>query len=299
VQYCIGIVANIGSWWLMPAFGRRTILLGGQVGLFVLLVLTGIFSVSGLSQTSTGIATATLLLIFSAVYQSTVGPITYPIVNEIPSTRLKAKTVSLARAFYVAVSLFNGGIMPQMINTNHWNWGAKTGWFWAVITALCAAYTFFRVPETKGLSFEEIDLVFSRKIDARDFKPFAEFLRIQQEAGIVSFHGDGGDMTAGSDAGQAVQLSKENEVSPSGLARGGSLPTMGHIEGTVPNRATSAVSDAIGEDEGATTTSGALQIAALSAADIAGVTPMQPCGNVLPLEESAESEASYSTVRDV
>lgn len=170
----------------MPALGRRTILFGGQIGLFSILVLIGIFSVSGLDQSSIGIATATLLLLFSAVYQSTVGPITYPIVNEMPSTRLKAKTVSLARFTYVGVSLFNGGIMPQMINTEHWHWGAKTAWFWAVITALCALYTFFRVPETKGLSFEEIDMAFSAKTPARKFKACAEEIRAEREHGLLS-----------------------------------------------------------------------------------------------------------------
>lgn len=34
-----------------------------------------------------------LLLIYTAVYDATVGPVCYTLVSEIPSTRLRAKTV--------------------------------------------------------------------------------------------------------------------------------------------------------------------------------------------------------------
>lgn len=51
-----------------------------------------------------------------------------------------------------------------------WNWGAKAGLFYAGTNILCLVWCFFRLPETKGLLFGEIDLLFDNKVSARKFK---------------------------------------------------------------------------------------------------------------------------------
>jgi hypothetical protein len=51
-----------------------------------------------------------------------------------------------------------------------WNWGAKSGLFYAGTNFLCLVWCFFRLPETKGRSFGEIDLLFENKVSARMFK---------------------------------------------------------------------------------------------------------------------------------
>lgn len=51
-----------------------------------------------------------------------------------------------------------------------WNWGAKTGLFYAGTNLLCNIWCWYRLPETKGRSFGEIDLMFENKVPARKFK---------------------------------------------------------------------------------------------------------------------------------
>lgn len=78
-----------------------------------------------------------------------------------------------------------------MLNPTAWNWGNYTGFFWvgkkcppqnrlsllltnvplaqAGICFLCIIYTYFRVPEPRGRSFAELDLLFERGVSARKF----------------------------------------------------------------------------------------------------------------------------------
>lgn len=56
-----------------------------------------------------------------------------------------------------------------MLNPGAWDWGNYTGFFWGGICFLCIIYTYFRVPEPRGRSFAELDLLFERKVSARKF----------------------------------------------------------------------------------------------------------------------------------
>ena len=51
-----------------------------------------------------------------------------------------------------------------------WNWGAKTGLFYAGTNLLCLIWCWFRLPETKDRTFGEIDLLFDNHVSARKFK---------------------------------------------------------------------------------------------------------------------------------
>ena len=59
--------------------------------------------------------------------------------------------------------------MPRMIGLNAWNWGAKTGFFWAGCCLLLLTWTYFRLPEPKGRTYGELDVLFEHKVSARRF----------------------------------------------------------------------------------------------------------------------------------
>lgn len=74
-QYGIGIAGTFFSWYLMGRHGRRS-LFGG--GLFLLLlVLLGIGSAGVVESKESGWVIVNLLILFTVIYNSTVGPITY------------------------------------------------------------------------------------------------------------------------------------------------------------------------------------------------------------------------------
>ena len=56
-----------------------------------------------------------------------------------------------------------------MLNPTSWHWGAKAGFFWAASGTMCAIWTYFRLPEPKGRSYAEMDILFEARISARKF----------------------------------------------------------------------------------------------------------------------------------
>ena len=44
-----------------------------------------------------------------------------------------------------------------------------TGFFWAGISFLCIIYCYFRIPEPRGRTFAELDLLFEQRVPARKF----------------------------------------------------------------------------------------------------------------------------------
>lgn len=57
-----------------------------------------------------------------------------------------------------------------MLNPTAWNWSNYTGFFWAGICFCCCVYTYFRVPEPRGRTYAELDVLFEHKVSARKFE---------------------------------------------------------------------------------------------------------------------------------
>lgn len=86
----------------MRWFGRRTLYLAGLVTMTILLVAIGGIGCVPKSVTGASWGIGALLLLYTAVYDATVGPVCYCLVSEISSTRLRAKTV----VYVVPLSVF-------------------------------------------------------------------------------------------------------------------------------------------------------------------------------------------------
>lgn len=167
-QYALGALGTIGSWFLMSRAGRRTLYVNGLALLTLLLLLIGLVSISSSKGASWGIGS--LLLVYTFAYDLTIGPVCYSLVAELPSTRLKTKSIVLARNVYNVFGIVNGVITPYMLNPTAWNWKGKSGFFWAGLCFLCLVWTYFRLPEPKGRTYGELDILFERKVSARKFK---------------------------------------------------------------------------------------------------------------------------------
>jgi hypothetical protein len=62
--------------------------------------------------------------------------------------------------------------MPQMLNTDEANWGAKAAFLFAGLSLFCTIWCHFRLPESRGRTFEELDILFQRRVPLRKFKNF-------------------------------------------------------------------------------------------------------------------------------
>ncbi len=164
----ISFVGTVLSWLLVSRFGRRSIFLVG----FTILVLTlYIVAILGCVPDSKAVmyVQAAMCVVWLGAYSMTVGPIVYTIVSEIGATRVRTKTVVLGRSLYYVGNIIGGVLEPYMINPSQWNLKGKTAFFWGTLGLLTTIWAFFRLPETKDRTFEELDIMFLEGIPARHF----------------------------------------------------------------------------------------------------------------------------------
>src|SRR3569833_143568 len=168
-QYALGALGTISSWFLMRWFGRRTQYLWGQIVMPLLLLVIGCTALAGRENVSAQWAIGSMLLLYTFAYDSTVGPVCYSLVAELTSTRLRTKSVVAARNLYNIMGIATNVITPRMLNPSAWDWGAKSGFFWAGSCLLCAVWTYFRLPAPKGRTYAELDILFAQRVPARKF----------------------------------------------------------------------------------------------------------------------------------
>jgi len=168
-QYALGALGTISSWFLMTRFGRRSLYIYGQIIMMCLLLIIGFTALAPKSNTGAQWAIGSMLLIFTFTYDATVGPVCYSLVAEMSSTRLRNKSIVLARNLYNVSGIVVNILTPRMLNPTAWNWGAKSGFFWAGLTLICLVWTYFRLPEPKGRTYAELDMLFEQRVSARKF----------------------------------------------------------------------------------------------------------------------------------
>ncbi|KAF3057548.1 Maltose permease MAL31 [Trichoderma lentiforme] len=165
-------VGTIISWFLMHRLGRRTMYLWGLGTLTMILLVVGFISVGAANSAGGNYAQATMILLWLLVYYMTVGPICYAIIGEVSSTRLRNKSVCLSRIVYYIAQIICNVVNPYMLNPTAGDWRGKTAFFWGFWAFVFFVWTWFRLPETKDKTFEELDILFARGIKAREFASY-------------------------------------------------------------------------------------------------------------------------------
>ncbi|EJU00398.1 alpha-glucoside:hydrogen symporter [Dacryopinax primogenitus] len=159
------------SWVFLTWLGRRTIYLGGQLAMVILMLLVGFLQIaSNKGSKDSNWGQGAMLMLWCVVYNGTIGPLAFCIAAETSSTRLRGKTIALARNTYNIVSIVFGIVTPYMLNPNEGNWKGFTGFWWAGIGFIFAVWSYYRLPECKGRTYWELDILFERKVPAREFK---------------------------------------------------------------------------------------------------------------------------------
>jgi Sugar (and other) transporter len=94
----------------------------------------------------------------------------WPIAAELSSYRLRAKTISIGvicQTLSTWVTLFT---VPYMYNVDSGNLGARTGFVFMGTTVLLLAAGYFLVPDTTGLTAEQIDHAYDQRMSPRKFQ---------------------------------------------------------------------------------------------------------------------------------
>ncbi|KAL2209535.1 sugar transporter [Sarocladium strictum] len=168
----LALFGTLISWFcIMPYVGRRLNYLSGMFAMAVVLYVIGILNTRK-ENSAIGMSQAVLTLLWTFIFQLSAGQLGWALPAEMGSTRLRQKTICLARNAYAIVSIISGVLQPYFMNPTQWNLQGYTGFVWGSTAFLVFLWGYFRLPETKNRTFEELDLLFAKKVSARKFSSY-------------------------------------------------------------------------------------------------------------------------------
>lgn len=156
----------------MIRIGRRPIFLGGLAVLITLMLAVGILDCIPGRPPGVIWAESSLLIVWNFAYDFSVGPICFVVISECSAARVRSRTIAVATAAQAVLGIVMTVAIPYMINADQADMQGKLGFFFAGLGALCGAWGFFRLPETMGRTYEELDLMFHRRVPARMFRDY-------------------------------------------------------------------------------------------------------------------------------
>ncbi|KAK9783954.1 putative Maltose permease MAL31 [Seiridium cardinale] len=157
------------SWILTTYLGRRTIYLWGSAFNTILLIALGVAGSVGKSNSSS-LAQASLGLIISVLFTLGPAPASWVIIGETSAIRLRPLTTGMGRAAYYIIEIPCIFLGSYMLNPTGGDLGGKCGYVWGATGLICLITAYFYLPEMKGRSYREIDIMFKRRVKARKWK---------------------------------------------------------------------------------------------------------------------------------
>ena len=170
---------NVAATFIAIAFidrlGRRKLLLAGLLGMAFSLAVVGAafeFITTGgggpsARTSAAGIVTLAALVVFIGCFAFSMGPVVWTVINEIFPGHIRGRAVAVATAFNWASAFLVSQIFLSLIgmlgnSLTFWLFGCfcLIGWIWI----------FNAVPETKGRSLEQIQLLWKERKTARSVR---------------------------------------------------------------------------------------------------------------------------------
>jgi predicted MFS family arabinose efflux permease len=157
MSLAIALTGNMGSFFVMRFIERRMLLsLCSIINAFVMFAIAGVYT-----RLSTGSYTAAQVLVamgtlFTWVYGIGQGPVLWALTVELPSQRLRSKTVGLATGCNYIFAWVATYCSPYFINPTALNWGPKYCYIWGASNLILGVWAFLVIPDVKGKSLEEI-----------------------------------------------------------------------------------------------------------------------------------------------
>ena len=113
---------------------------------------------TGTGPTEAGVVTLVALVVFIASFAFSLGPVVWTVINEIFPNRVRGRAVSVA----TAVNWFSAWLVSQFFLTLIDAIGTSLTFFlFAAFSVIAYVWVWRTVPETKGLSLEQIQLLWA------------------------------------------------------------------------------------------------------------------------------------------
>ncbi|GAA2929846.1 MULTISPECIES: sugar porter family MFS transporter [Streptomyces] len=150
----ISVLATFLGIWLLGRVNRRPMLMTGQLGTTVALLLIGVFSLVLPSGDPRAFAVLAMTVTFLAFQQGAISPVTWLMLSEIFPMRMRGFGMGVAAVVLWLTNFVIGLVFPSLVS----GIGISNTFFLFVVAGLLSL-TFVKlyVPETKGRTLETLE----------------------------------------------------------------------------------------------------------------------------------------------
>ncbi|KAF3490877.1 uncharacterized protein GIQ15_00394 [Arthroderma uncinatum] len=180
--FLISVITNVVnvcstplSFYTLERFGRRPLLIWGACLMLICEFVIAIVGTVAPGSTAASMCLIVFVCIYIFGFASTWGPGAWVAVGELFPLPIRAKGVALSVASNWLWNCVIAVITPYMVDPEKGNMGAKVFFVWGATCTLSMLFAFFYVPETKGLSLEQVDQMLEETTPRTSsaFKPHA------------------------------------------------------------------------------------------------------------------------------
>ncbi len=145
----VNVIFTVVAIFTVDKWGRKPLLIVGSAGMAV-----GMFAISALAfMKIIGMGTLVFIIIYTASFMMSWGPITWVLISEIFPNKIRGKAVAVAVAAQWAANYFISSTYPAMMEFS----GGFTYGFYGLMSLLSLIFVWKIVPETKGKTLEEME----------------------------------------------------------------------------------------------------------------------------------------------
>jgi SP family xylose:H+ symportor-like MFS transporter len=151
----VNVVFTVVAILTVDKWGRKPLLITGSIGMAI-----GMFAISALAFNNIiGISTLVFIIIYTASFMMSWGPICWVLISEIFPNKIRGKAVAIAVAFQWLANYLISSTYPAMMEFSP----GLTYAFYGTMSVLSALFVWKMVPETKGKSLEEMELLWVKE----------------------------------------------------------------------------------------------------------------------------------------
>lgn len=150
----VNVIFTVVAILTVDKWGRKPLLITGSIGMAI-----GMFAISVLSFNNIiGVSTLVFIIIYTASFMMSWGPICWVLISEIFPNKIRGQAVAIAVAAQWASNYLISSTYPAMMEFS----GGLTYGFYGLMAVLSALFVWKMVPETKGKSLEEMELLWKK-----------------------------------------------------------------------------------------------------------------------------------------
>ncbi|KAI4225962.1 MAG: hypothetical protein L6R36_003534 [Xanthoria steineri] len=186
----VNVVSTLPGLYLVEKWGRRPLLLFGAVGMFVCQYIVAIAGTVDPDNPATNKVLIAFVCIYIFFFASSWGPVAWVVTGELFPLKVRAKCLSITTASNWLLNWAIAYATPYMVNSGpgNANLQSKVFFVWGTFCLICAFFVWALIYETKGLSLEQVDELYSKCSKAwqsKGFRPTVSYAEVQEVRGSV------------------------------------------------------------------------------------------------------------------